>query len=39
MQGFGVAMRLKGKLEDYLETIGIHPTTAEELVKDKPNQK
>lgn len=33
MQGFALAVRLKLKYEDISETIGIHPTTAEELVR------
>ena len=33
MQGFAVAMRLGITREDILETIGIHPTCAEEIVK------
>lgn len=32
MQGFAVCVRLGLKYEDLSETIGIHPTTAEELV-------
>ena len=32
MQGFSMAVRLGLKYEDLQETIGIHPTTAEELV-------
>mmetsp|Transcript_4704 Transcript_4704/g.10453 ORF Transcript_4704/g.10453 Transcript_4704/m.10453 type:complete len:638 (-) Transcript_4704:463-2376(-) len=31
MQGFGTAMKLGCKFEDITETVGIHPTTAEEL--------
>ena len=31
MQGFGTAMKLGCKFEDIVETVGIHPTTAEEL--------
>lgn len=31
MQGFGTAMRLGCKFEDVVETVGIHPTTAEEI--------
>lgn len=32
MQGFSIAVRLGLKYEDLQETVGIHPTTAEELV-------
>lgn len=31
MQGFGTAMKLGCKFEDIIETVGIHPTTAEEI--------
>jgi thioredoxin reductase (NADPH) len=31
MQGFGTAMKLGCKFEDITETVGIHPTTAEDL--------
>lgn len=31
MQGFGTAMRLGCTFEDIVETVGIHPTTAEEI--------
>jgi len=31
MQGFGTAMKLGCKFEDIIETVGIHPTTAEEF--------
>eukprot|EP00574_Skeletonema_japonicum_P009413 CAMPEP_0201730002 /NCGR_PEP_ID=MMETSP0593-20130828/20757_1 /ASSEMBLY_ACC=CAM_ASM_000672 /TAXON_ID=267983 /ORGANISM="Skeletonema japonicum, Strain CCMP2506" /LENGTH=642 /DNA_ID=CAMNT_0048222451 /DNA_START=104 /DNA_END=2032 /DNA_ORIENTATION=+ len=31
MQGFGTAMKLGCKFEDIVETVGIHPTTAEEF--------
>lgn len=31
MQGFGTAMKLKCSFEDIIETVGIHPTTAEEI--------
>mmetsp|Transcript_22226 Transcript_22226/g.33335 ORF Transcript_22226/g.33335 Transcript_22226/m.33335 type:complete len:642 (-) Transcript_22226:382-2307(-) len=31
MQGFGTAMKLGCKFEDITETVGIHPTTAEEF--------
>ena len=31
MQGFGTAMKLGCKFEDIAETVGIHPTTAEEF--------
>jgi thioredoxin/glutathione reductase (selenoprotein) len=32
MQGYSIAVRLRLKYEDLAETVGIHPTTAEELV-------
>ena len=32
IQGFGVAFRKGMKYEDLTDTVGIHPTTAEELV-------
>ena len=32
IQGFGVAFRKGMKYDDLLDTVGIHPTTAEELV-------
>lgn len=35
MQGYAIAVRCKLKYEDIEETIGIHPTTSEELVKMK----
>ena len=31
MQGFGTAMKLGCKFQDITETVGIHPTTAEEI--------
>lgn len=31
MQGFGTAMKLGCTFEDIIETVGIHPTTAEEI--------
>ena len=31
MQGFGTAMKLGCKFDDIIETVGIHPTTAEEF--------
>ena len=31
LQGFGTAMKLGCKFEDIIETVGIHPTTAEEF--------
>merc|ERR1712087_197361 len=31
MQGFGTAMKLGCKYKDIIETVGIHPTTAEEI--------
>lgn len=31
MQGFGTAMKLGCKYDDIIETVGIHPTTAEEI--------
>lgn len=31
MQGFGTAMKLGCRFEDITETVGIHPTTAEEI--------
>jgi pyruvate/2-oxoglutarate dehydrogenase complex dihydrolipoamide dehydrogenase (E3) component len=33
MQGFGVAMRMGMTLDDLQGTVGIHPTTAEEIVR------
>lgn len=38
MQGYAVAMRLKARYQDFIDTIGIHPTTSEELVKNKPSK-
>jgi pyruvate/2-oxoglutarate dehydrogenase complex dihydrolipoamide dehydrogenase (E3) component len=38
MQGYGVAMQLKAKYQDFIRTIGIHPTTSEELVRNKPSK-
>lgn len=32
MQGYSIAVRLGLKYEDLMETVGIHPTTAEEIV-------
>ena len=32
MQGYSIAVRLSLKFEDLAETVGIHPTTAEEIV-------
>lgn len=32
MQGYGVSMKMGMKFEDLLETVGIHPTTSEEIV-------
>ena len=34
MQGFAVVMRMGGSYDDIRETIGIHPTCAEEMVKE-----
>lgn len=33
MQGFSVVLRTGGKYEDIIDTVGIHPTCAEELMK------
>ena len=38
MQGYAVAMQLKVTYQDFVNTIGIHPTTSEELVRNKPNK-
>ena len=35
MQGVGVALKLGAKKEDFDDTFGIHPTSAEELVTMK----
>ena len=34
MQGFAISMKIGVTYHDIIDTIGIHPTTAEELVKD-----
>ena len=38
-QGFSVAMRLKATKSDFLHTVGIHPTVAEEMTDLKKNKK
>lgn len=38
MQGYAVAMRMNLKYSSILDTIGIHPTCAEELVKKIPKK-
>lgn len=39
MQGYAVAMRMHITYQDLMETIGIHPTCSEEIVKSKPTKR
>lgn len=39
MQGYAVALAVKAKYSDFMNTVLIHPTTSEEILKNKPTMK